>query len=205
LFEFRGGIEEYCKAASKLLKPFPSISLFVVCETSLAIQRGYTGATAAGLSVIARVDCVPKVGKPPLFCVYIMCLCETAALVRKNSSLVESLKSAFKEDFISNYKDGILYPYADMRTDVYKAGIDASIARSKLAVADTLSLHASTTTTETIETRIKKKQTAHGKHLDLLGKPLDKEILVHVVTVRDILGNRTESYIKLLSDLGKPS
>jgi len=188
-----------------LLKPFPSISLFVVCETSLAIKRGYTGATAAGLSVLARVDCVPKVGKPPLFCVYIMCLSETADLVRKNSSLVESLKSAFKEDFISNYKDGILYPYADMRTDVYKAGIDASIARSKLAVADTLSLHASATTTETIETRIKKKQTAHGKHLDLLGKPLDKEILVHVVTVRDILGNRTESYIKLLSDLGKPS
>lgn len=71
LFEYRGGIEAYCEAAARLMcRPH---GVFIVCETSLALERGYRAADAAGLSVIARIDCVPKEGKPPLFYVAVMC------------------------------------------------------------------------------------------------------------------------------------
>jgi tRNA1Val (adenine37-N6)-methyltransferase len=216
LFEFRGGIEEYCLAASKLLSRPPSLSLFVVCETSLALQRGYTGAAAAGLSVLARVDCVPKTGKPPLFCVYVMCLSEAEPLVKNDPALVEALKSAFNEDKCSS-NGGALYPYADMRTDLYKTGVDAALdrcLRESLKDASTTKDH-NTSTIASAPASIEKdastskmpkqKQVAHGKHLDLLGRTVGSEILVHVVTVRDNEGARTPSYVKLLCDLGKPS
>jgi len=231
LFEFRGGIEEYCLAASKLLSKPPNVSLFVVCETSLALQRGYNGAAAAGLCVLARVDCVPKAGKPPLFCVYVMCLLEAETLVRADTALVEALKSAFDEDLCSS-NGGAFFPYADMRTDKYKVGVEAALLRSRLAsdgtaVEDTSSLPISSTTiaasgavskedkdinnssinrnNHQSKQQPKKKQTAHGKHLDFLGKNVSSEILVHVVTVRDKDGMRTPAYVKLLCDLGKPS
>ena len=229
LFEFRGGIEEYCLTASKLLLKPPNVSLFVVCETSLALQRGYKGAAAAGLCVLARVDCVPKTGKPPLFCVYVMCLLEAEMLVRADTALVEALRSAFDEDLCSS-NGGALFPHADMRTDKYRVGVEAALLRSRLtsdgaAVEDTSTLSVSSTTiaasaamsnedndinksnksNHQSKQQPKKKQTAHGKHLDLLGKNVSSEILVHVVTVRDKDGMRTPAYVKLLLDLGKPS
>lgn len=71
LFEYRGGIEAYCAAAAGLLhRP---AGVFIVCETSLEIERTYAAAAAAALRVIARVDVVPKAGKPPLFSVFVMC------------------------------------------------------------------------------------------------------------------------------------
>jgi tRNA1Val (adenine37-N6)-methyltransferase len=71
LFEFRGGVEAYCAAAARLLAP--RHGLFIVCESSQGVERGYAGAAAAGLRVLARVDVVPKAGKPALFGVYVMC------------------------------------------------------------------------------------------------------------------------------------
>lgn len=71
LFEYRGGIEEYAASAARwLAKPH---GLFTVVESSLGVSRGYAAAAAAGLRVIARVDAVPRAGKPPLFSVFVMC------------------------------------------------------------------------------------------------------------------------------------
>lgn len=69
LFEYRGGIEAYCMAAKQYLAPH---GLFVVCETALALERGYKAAEAAGLEVVARLDAKPKTDKAPLFIVYVM-------------------------------------------------------------------------------------------------------------------------------------
>lgn len=71
LFEYRGGIEEYCATAARLLKPE---GIFVVCESAFGTERGYAAAAAAGLRVLGRVDAIPKDGKPPLFVVFVMCL-----------------------------------------------------------------------------------------------------------------------------------
>jgi tRNA1Val (adenine37-N6)-methyltransferase len=70
LFEYRGGIEAYSAAAVRLMHPAHGV--FVVCESALAIDRGYAAAAAAGLRVVARVDCVSKAGKEPLFIVFVM-------------------------------------------------------------------------------------------------------------------------------------
>lgn len=70
LFEFRGGIEEYCKAAARLLaRPH---GIFIVVETAQAVERTYVAAAAAGLRVLARVDIVPREGKPVLINVFVM-------------------------------------------------------------------------------------------------------------------------------------
>lgn len=70
LFEFRGGIEAYCAAAARLLAP--PHGLFVVVETAQAVARSYAAAAAAGLRVLARVDIVPREGKPVLINVFVM-------------------------------------------------------------------------------------------------------------------------------------
>ena len=46
LFEYRGGVEAYCKSAAHYMK---ADGLFFVVDTSLAIDRVENGATLAGL------------------------------------------------------------------------------------------------------------------------------------------------------------
>lgn len=74
--EFRGGIESYCLAASKILDETCPMSRFVVCEGGLHTNRTrvVSGARSAGLHIVSRIDVVPKVGKPVLFSVYEMSL-----------------------------------------------------------------------------------------------------------------------------------
>mmetsp|Transcript_12861 Transcript_12861/g.19338 ORF Transcript_12861/g.19338 Transcript_12861/m.19338 type:complete len:446 (-) Transcript_12861:147-1484(-) len=95
LFEVRGGVEEYCAAAARHLRrpptssndmkvlPAASIpgedtphagkflpSMFFMVNTALASSRVYQGCAAAELSVVKRLDVIPRAGKPPLFCVF---------------------------------------------------------------------------------------------------------------------------------------
>ena len=71
LFRYRGGMEQYCQTAAKLIaRPH---GLFVVVETALELDRSYASAKDAGLRVIARLDLIPKTGKPPLINVFVMC------------------------------------------------------------------------------------------------------------------------------------
>jgi tRNA1(Val) A37 N6-methylase TrmN6 len=70
-YEFRGGVEEYCKAASHCLAPG---GIFVVCEGGLAMneKRVKKGAQDAGLHILRRLPVVGGQGKPVLFAVYVM-------------------------------------------------------------------------------------------------------------------------------------
>jgi tRNA1(Val) A37 N6-methylase TrmN6 len=68
-FEHRGGIEDYCLAAARLLA---RDGLFVTCAGALQEERVAAGAAAAGLTIVRRRDVVPRSGKPPLFAVYAM-------------------------------------------------------------------------------------------------------------------------------------
>ena len=66
-FEHRGGIEAYCAAAARLLRPGAA---FVACEGAGQEARVTAAAEAAGLAVARRRDVVPRAGKAPLFAVY---------------------------------------------------------------------------------------------------------------------------------------
>jgi len=66
-FEHRGGIEDYCTAAARLLARG---ARFVACAAAAQEGRVRTAAAAAGLGVERHVDVIPREGKPPLFAVF---------------------------------------------------------------------------------------------------------------------------------------
>jgi tRNA1(Val) A37 N6-methylase TrmN6 len=68
-FEHRGGIEDYCVAAARLLAPG---GRFVACQASSQAARVLPAARASGLEVARWLDVVPRAGKPPLFAVVVM-------------------------------------------------------------------------------------------------------------------------------------
>jgi tRNA1Val (adenine37-N6)-methyltransferase len=65
--ELRGGVEDYVRAASRLLAPAGCV---VVCTDARQPQRVVRAAHAAGLSVAARLDALPRAHKAPLFSVF---------------------------------------------------------------------------------------------------------------------------------------
>ena len=68
--EFRGGIEEYCKAAATVLS---NDGIFVVCENWLNNKRVYEGAKLAGLEMMKVYPVKGKSGrKENLFGVYVL-------------------------------------------------------------------------------------------------------------------------------------
>jgi len=70
-FELRGGIEDYCLAASRLLSPK---GIFVVCQASAQLERVKNSARAAGLDILRHREIVPREGRDPLFTVFSMAL-----------------------------------------------------------------------------------------------------------------------------------
>lgn len=68
-FEERGGIEDYCEVAARLLAPG---GRFVVCAAALQHERVLAGSAAAKLAVIHAVDVVPSAGKRALFAAYVL-------------------------------------------------------------------------------------------------------------------------------------
>jgi tRNA1Val (adenine37-N6)-methyltransferase len=77
-FEHRGGIEDYCAAAARMLSPD---GWFVTCAGALQVERVADGAARAGLAIGRRRDVVPRDGKAPLFAVYAMRREATATVV----------------------------------------------------------------------------------------------------------------------------
>jgi tRNA1(Val) A37 N6-methylase TrmN6 len=65
--ELRGGVEDYLAAAARVLSPE---GVAVVCADGRAPERVLTGAAAASLSPIRRVDIVPRAGRATLFSVW---------------------------------------------------------------------------------------------------------------------------------------
>lgn len=68
-FETRGGIEDYARAAARLLAPG---GVFVACSGAAPPGRARDAARAAGLVCTREVHVVGKEGKPPLFVVTAM-------------------------------------------------------------------------------------------------------------------------------------
>jgi tRNA1Val (adenine37-N6)-methyltransferase len=68
-FETRGGIEDYCEAAARVLAP---TGVFVVCEGYSARARVPNAATNAGLNIHRQLEVIPKHGKLPLFDIFVM-------------------------------------------------------------------------------------------------------------------------------------
>lgn len=66
-FEHRGGLEAYCDAAARLLKPEGA---FVLCAGAAQHDRMLDAARRAGLAVARRRPVVPRDGKAALFSVY---------------------------------------------------------------------------------------------------------------------------------------
>jgi len=65
--EQRGGVEDYCVAAARLLAPG---GWFVTCAGAAQRARVRAGAAQAGLAVVRRREVIPRAGKTALFSVY---------------------------------------------------------------------------------------------------------------------------------------
>jgi tRNA1Val (adenine37-N6)-methyltransferase len=65
--EQRGGVEDYCAAAARLLAPD---GCFVACAGGAQHARVARAAATAGLVPVRRRDVVPRAGKGPLFAVW---------------------------------------------------------------------------------------------------------------------------------------
>lgn len=68
--EFRGGIEAYCDAASRALRP--QTGRFVVCENWLNHNRVVAAAEQYRLCILSQVEVEGRQGRGTLFCVYVM-------------------------------------------------------------------------------------------------------------------------------------
>jgi tRNA1Val (adenine37-N6)-methyltransferase len=138
LFEYRGGVEAYALAASRLLvRPG---GLFVVVGGALGLERGYTGAEQAGLTVIGRVDCIPKAGKPPLFNVFIMCPRGSEGLYGWDEGVGEGEggrgggRRLALEAALGPLAAAEL-PYPEMRTEAYAASLQLMTEAAHAAAA----------------------------------------------------------------------
>lgn len=65
--EYRGGIEAYIDAGARLLSDDGVLTL---CGDARALQRTTSASERAGLSLHARCDVLPRVGRPALFSVW---------------------------------------------------------------------------------------------------------------------------------------
>ncbi|WP_437602080.1 methyltransferase [Sorangium sp. So ce590] len=84
-FEHRGGVEDYCLVAARLLAPGAP---FVACASARQRGRVEAAAAAAGLALEAWRDVVPKEGRAALFSVYALRRAGDAASCRDEAPLV---------------------------------------------------------------------------------------------------------------------
>jgi len=95
-FEHRGGIEDYCRAAVRLLAPGAPL---VVCAGSVQEARVDSAARDAGLSVVRRRDVVPREGKGTLFGLYVMRTAPAAIPIIEPPLVVRDARGAWTDEF----------------------------------------------------------------------------------------------------------
>ncbi|WP_437290064.1 tRNA1(Val) (adenine(37)-N6)-methyltransferase [Sorangium sp. So ce406] len=96
-FEHRGGVEDYCLTAARLLAPGAP---FVACASARQRGRVEAAAAAAGLALVAWRDVVPKEGKAALFSVYALRRAGEAAPPSDEPPLVlRGTNGRFTEEF----------------------------------------------------------------------------------------------------------
>lgn len=74
-FELRGGIEAYCEAAARALRPG---GRFAVCEGANPYERTFEAARRTGLRITDWCEVIPRQGKPALFGLFAMELAQGA-------------------------------------------------------------------------------------------------------------------------------
>jgi tRNA1Val (adenine37-N6)-methyltransferase len=94
-FEHRGGIEDYCRAAARMLAPGAP---FVVCAGAVQEARVEAAARDAGLALVRRRDVVPRAAKGALFGVYVMRAASTASVIEP-ALVVRDARGAWTEEF----------------------------------------------------------------------------------------------------------
>jgi len=224
LYEYRGGMEAYAAAGAALLAPH---GLLVLAGAASGLPRGYEGAASAGLRVIARVDVVPKAGKPPLFLVYILCKAEAPFVGTAGAAAAPLLPACFGP--LPRHSPSLAYP--DMRTDGYAAWLErphggaAEAEEGEPAVEEGAEAKEAGTVeggagsaggapARKYPPRVRPRQAARGVQVDWAGRPYAPgpaasgagTELVHTLLVRsDTPGcPRTPAYRELLWELGKP-
>jgi tRNA1Val (adenine37-N6)-methyltransferase len=84
--EYRGGVEAYIEAGSRLLAPTGAL---VLCGDARVGERTTSAALAAGLVVSARCDVIAREGRSPLFSVWTLCAepgpCEISTLMLRGA------------------------------------------------------------------------------------------------------------------------
>lgn len=95
-FEHRGGLEDYCRAAARLLAPGAPC---VVCAGTVQESRVESAAADAGLAIARRRDVVPRAGKGALFGLYVMRAAYDAAPVVEPPLVVRDARGAWTPEF----------------------------------------------------------------------------------------------------------
>lgn len=67
--EFRGGVEAYCVTARRYLAPQGQ---FVMCQAAGDRSRVQAAAKSAGLTISTGLEVIPRMGRNPLFSVFVM-------------------------------------------------------------------------------------------------------------------------------------
>ena len=98
-FETRGGIEDYCLAASRLLSPH---GVFVCCFDALHSSRVHSAATSAGLHVVRALDVIPRAGRAPLITLFAMSRAPAPATAPATATAISTAKtpSAPRSDLV---------------------------------------------------------------------------------------------------------
>ena len=221
LFEFRGGIEAYCAAAARLLaKPH---GIFIVVETAQAVNRTYAAATAAGLQVLARIDFIPREGKPVLINVFVMALSDSEAYTNTSYAQLSgaSCGEVAGSSTIKTWLEPCVFvphgrsPYeADGQlkdtTEISGSSLPIEFVEPRVCDGNSssallLTKHSSSITDTAIDcgpagSKRKRPQVQAAKPMPA-ARPGE---LVVSIPVRDTKGDRSHAYKLLLQELGKP-
>ncbi len=105
-FELRGGIEDYCLSAARLLAPGGQ---FVACHAAAQRPRVEAAARAAGLVVSRLREVVPRGGRSPLFTVFCMVLADDpsapAETLVEPPFLVRDAEGSRTEEYLAVRRD----------------------------------------------------------------------------------------------------
>jgi tRNA1Val (adenine37-N6)-methyltransferase len=189
LYECKGGVEEYCKAAGGYLRPpvtadkevLPSV--FVLCNTALTSLRVYVACQKNNLVIVERTDVVPRTGKPTLFCVFVIV---TQSWLKASPGKLGPLPapSISAELFNPAIDIDILDPSYRVPTGASLRGEIIHVLTVRETAAPTASVpsYAATATATGMGGDVAVGQTAQQQHL-----------------------HHSAEYAKLLHDLGKPN
>ena len=229
LFEYRGGIEAYCMAAARLMsRPH---GVFVVVETAQAVERSYSAAALAGLKILARIDFVPREGKPVLINVFVMAHAESEAYYATSTEEAPET-AAIPMQRVSRLIPGLFAPHGQSPYDksapapclitegsgslsTYKDAISTSSAVKHEAVVFAGASSSSSTlageevpslaegSREAVSVPAAKRKRPQIQRGKQMPAARPGELVV-TISVRDLGGERTRPYKLLLQELGKP-